>query len=204
MAPKKKGNAALHRKQYVKFISDSCGWLNVKYLEFVKTLVPLLDSKTEWNDTQAETVLRYVDEGGGYALAQLYSAKIPAGRLSEVLKKRPAAWATLKPEMHKSELESRLRGLADSCVKDSWPAARYAAYQAYLDGAALSADANLGEAKQQPPKEGGSAEATTAQAAAKQRAAEPEDLFAGMYRRAFPAYQAVVVNTFKDLISRAN
>lgn len=187
----KAGSAGCLAK-FAEFKENVRGWVDMKYMDFRDKIVPL-PRKAQWSDGERAAVAAIVDAGGGYALSRLgMTTGAAAEEWERVLKPRAHAWASTSPELSKADLETRLRALAASCQKDSWPPERFLAFVAYMDsGRGLETLKDAAQPPTESKQSGGAAAPAPAAAAAALVPAE-QDMFTEIYRRAAPAYKAFV------------
>jgi hypothetical protein len=165
---------------YRAFKADLLGFTEVPFDEFRARVLPLRPRR-EWSPAMATYAEGLRAAGAGRALQRLCGLRHPAA--AKIL---GAAELGGDP-MTRSELDGHMRALVKSCQQDGWPAARFAAFAAYLDSDMTPAQLAQLDQKTQHPV------AHTPAVTPSPRGAPPaSDRFAEMYRAASPAFKRAV------------
>jgi hypothetical protein len=181
-------------KQYRAFKADLCGFAEVPFDEFRKSVLPLR-TKREWDEDMTEYATSLLNAGAGRAIQRLCGMKHPAAA-------KLLGEAELKADpMTKAELDEHMRALTKSCLAGGWPPERFVAFAMYLDSDMTPkqmAERDR-EAHRRRAEEAKASGSLWAQAKADSEAdagdAEPapeRDRFAEMYRVASPAFKRAV------------
>jgi hypothetical protein len=177
-------------KQYRAFKTDLCGFAEVSFDEFRKSILPLRKARA-WNDDMAEYATGLLDAGAGRALQRLCGMKHPAAA-------KLLGEAELKADpMTKAELDDHMRALTKSCLTGGWPPERFVAFAMYLDSdmtpkQLAERDREAHRRRAEEAKAVGSLWAQAKAASEVEVAAPKKDRFAEMYRAASPAFKRAV------------
>lgn len=172
---------------YRRFRSDLREWAVVKFEEFRSVYEPLRRKKT-WTDDDKAVLKKLADEGGAYALRQLYQRPASAKEQIEALL---GSQGSKLECLTRAELKTHLAALIRSCRAGGWTSEIFASYQKYLDSDLGPESLGLSDADAKEATMHRSGAAPGVPALASHKKVE-EDYFAEMYRQACAPFRAEV------------